>query len=198
MRGSSAEPWPVRAALEILDAEGFGAVTVRAVAERGGHTPMAVYRHVEDVEDLLRTVVRRVFEHWESHVYEVLEEPDPLSRLRRYAEIYAAYGNAHPRRYDVLFVLPHGIGTHRFPEGFGERAAGTFRILSDAVADALPAGAAERDDPAVVALRLWATVHGLVMLRRSGRFPDARAFERIYDGTVTHLLASLAGDRAPT
>lgn len=184
--------WPVRSALEILDEEGFSAVTLRAVAARADRTPMAVYRHVRDVEDLLRLLVRRVFEHWESRVHGLLEESDPLLRLQRYADVYAAYERDHPHRYDVLFVLPHGMGTRRFPDGFEERAASTFAILRDAVAE-VTAEASPDDDPVELALGLWATVHGLVMLRRSGRFPDDRVFEAFYRRTVTRLLGDLAG-----
>ncbi|MFW6206715.1 MAG: TetR/AcrR family transcriptional regulator [Gemmatimonadota bacterium] len=191
----AAQPWPVRAGLELLDEEGFEAVTVRAVAARAGRTPMAVYRHVEDVDDLLRRVVRLVFEHWESRVYGVLDVADPLRRLERYAHVYLSYAREHPNRYDVLFVLGHGIGTDRFPEGFGDEAASTFRILREAVAEARtsePAGEGPRDpSPDEVALGLWSTVHGLVMLRRSGRFPDERAFGRVFRGTVSRLLQAL-------
>lgn len=188
MKESSSRPWPIRTALEILDAEGFSAVGVRSVAARAGHTPMAVYRHVSDAAELLRRVVRQVFEHWESRVYPLLDEPDPVERLRRYAVVYADYERAHPHRYDVLFVLRHGIGTHRFPDGFRENAASTFRILSDAVAEAMNAGTLERDDPVEFALGCWATAHGLVMLRRSGRFPDAGSFERCYGRAIDRLL----------
>lgn len=184
--------WPVQSALEVLDEEGFSAVTLRAVAARAGHTPMAVYRHVRNVEDLLRRLVRRVFEHWESRVFGLLEENDPLVRLQRYAEVYATYERDHPHRYDVLFVLPHGMGTRRFPDGFEERAASTFALLRDAVAK-VAAEASRDDDPVELGLGLWATVHGLVMLRRSGRFPDDRVFEACYRRTVNRLLGDLAG-----
>lgn len=196
MTHSDEPSWPVRAALEILDEDGFRAVSVRAVAARAGRTPMAVYRHVEDVDDLSRVVVRQVFEHWESQVYGLLEEGDPVARLERYADLYAAYERDHPRRYDVLFVLRHGMGTHRFPDGFDERAASTFQILRDAVAEALAACVdAPHDDrdPVEVALGLWATAHGLVMLRRSGRFPDEGAFDDFYRRTVARLLENLTG-----
>lgn len=196
MKESNDPSWPVRSALDILDEKGFRAVTVRAVAAKAGHTPMAVYRHVEDLDELLRLVVRRVFEHWESRVYGLLDEADPVRRLRRYAELYAAYERAHPHRYDVLFVLPHGMGTHRFPDGFGERAASTFAILRDAVADAVTQGSRD-EDPVELALGFWATAHGLVMLRRSGRFPDDRVFDGYYRRTVARTLDGLVGSGDP-
>lgn len=181
-------PWPVAAGLEIVDEAGFDAVSVRAVAARAGYTPMAVYRHVSDVDELLRRVVRCVFEDWESRVYAVLDEPDPVARLRRYGEIYSEYGRVHTHRYDLLFVIPHGIGTHRFPKRPAEEGATTFRILEDAVREAMTSGILEEGDPSEVALGLWATAHGLVMLERSGRFPDPTAFEEFFRRTIDRLL----------
>jgi AcrR family transcriptional regulator len=48
------------AAEELLDREGAGAVTIRAVAEALGVSPMALYRHVGDKDDLLLALVDRL------------------------------------------------------------------------------------------------------------------------------------------
>lgn len=190
----AADSWPIECALEILDEEGFDAVTLRAVAARGDRTPMAVYRHLSDVDELLTVMVRRVFEHWESRVYTVTEVTDPVERLRAYAAVYRKYAERFPHRYDLLFVHRHGIGTHRFPDGFRDEPATTFRILRDAVAEAMEAGRLPDDDPVEVALMVWATAHGLVMIRRSGRFAGARdAFVRLYEWSLDRLLGSPAG-----
>ena len=43
----------VLAAIEIVEADGLDALTVRAVAKRLGSSPMSVYNHAEDRDDLL-------------------------------------------------------------------------------------------------------------------------------------------------
>lgn len=48
-------------ALALADAEGIGAVTMRAVARGLGVTPMALYRHVGDHEGLIDLLVDAVF-----------------------------------------------------------------------------------------------------------------------------------------
>src|ERR1700741_4335807 len=50
----------VAAAIEILDREGVDAVTIRRVAEACGLSPMGLYRHVRDKDDLLDRVVNAV------------------------------------------------------------------------------------------------------------------------------------------
>lgn len=50
----------VAAAVEIVDREGVDALTIRRVAEACGLSPMGVYRHVRDKDDLLDRVVDAV------------------------------------------------------------------------------------------------------------------------------------------
>lgn len=47
-------------ALALVDAEGLDALSSRAVAQRLGVTPMALYRHVRDMDDLLGEAVDRL------------------------------------------------------------------------------------------------------------------------------------------
>jgi len=50
----------VAAAIEILDRDGVDALTIRGVAEACGLSPMGVYRHVRDKDDLLDRAVDAV------------------------------------------------------------------------------------------------------------------------------------------
>ena len=50
----------VRGALALADAEGLEAVTIRRLAQEHGVTPMALYRHFREKEDLIDAVVDRL------------------------------------------------------------------------------------------------------------------------------------------
>lgn len=52
-------------AIAVGDAEGLEAITLRRLARELGVTPMALYRYVEDKEDLLSGVAGQVFEEFE-------------------------------------------------------------------------------------------------------------------------------------
>jgi AcrR family transcriptional regulator len=46
----------VRAAVEVIEADGVGALTMRRLAARLGCSPMALYRHVATKQDLIRAI----------------------------------------------------------------------------------------------------------------------------------------------
>src|ERR1700720_143924 len=50
----------VAAAIDIVDREGIDALTIRRVAKACGLSPMGLYRHVRDKDDLLDRVVDAV------------------------------------------------------------------------------------------------------------------------------------------
>jgi TetR/AcrR family transcriptional regulator, tetracycline repressor protein len=60
----------VGTAMALADAEGLGAVTLRRLAQHHGVTPMAMYRHFRDKEDILDALAERVLADV------VLPEPD--------------------------------------------------------------------------------------------------------------------------
>ena len=64
-RGSLSHERVVHAALELADAEGLEAVTMRAVAHRLECKPMSLYRHLADKEALLDAMVERLFAQFE-------------------------------------------------------------------------------------------------------------------------------------
>lgn len=53
----------IEAGLALLDCEGVGAVTMRAVAESLNVTPMALYNHVSSKDDLLRAIAADILDN---------------------------------------------------------------------------------------------------------------------------------------
>jgi AcrR family transcriptional regulator len=64
----------VDAALDVLDAEGLGAVTMRRVAEELGTGPASLYAHVTDKDEMVAAVLDRVISE--------IPIPDPIDPAR--------------------------------------------------------------------------------------------------------------------
>jgi AcrR family transcriptional regulator len=107
-------------AAEAVAAEGFDALTMRAVAARLGAVPMALYNHFATKEQLVDALLDRVLSRF---------EPEPATKdwaedFRRFARAHRRLLVAHPWAVAPLFTQPNpGMSSVRI----GEHALGILR-----------------------------------------------------------------------
>jgi AcrR family transcriptional regulator len=95
-------PAIVEASLAIADERGLAGLTMHAVAQRLGVTPMALYRHVDDKADLLDSVVEAL----------LTELPLPRAelpweqRLRGLGQAVRMLARRHPAIFPLLLQRP--------------------------------------------------------------------------------------------
>lgn len=172
------------AAHAVLSARGDeAAVTLRAVARQAGIAAQSCYLHFATRDDLLWALHEREFGALRAAL-ESAGTPDdtPLDRLRARCRAYAAYAEALPGSYGLLFG-GRGAAHH----AWGGRLPGepTSALWIDTVAECVDGGT----DPDVVAADLWAGLHGTIALRRSlPAFPWpgdlGTAIDRLIDALV--------------
>jgi AcrR family transcriptional regulator len=109
-KGSGRRGEVLEAALEIADARGLSAVTMRAVAARIGVTAMALYPHVRSKNDLLDGLVGRLLAE-----FAIPDQELPWQdRLRAIAYSMRDVACRHPSVVPLLFsrpaITPEGIG----------------------------------------------------------------------------------------
>ncbi len=149
----------VARALEIGTAEGLEAVSLRRLAHELGVTPMALYRHVRDKQDLINAMTEVV-----------LEEIDPTAGvrpdlpwtegLRLVIDNYKELLDARP------LALPLSIAYS------GDGPPSFWRVLEQLLAILLDAGFARRE--AIVLIRMISNLlAGYLLLLREGTSPDA-------------------------
>src|SRR5215210_7812840 len=125
-RGSLSREVILDAAEEVA-AQGFGALTMRAVAGRLGAVPMALYNHFATKDALVDALLDRVLGRFEP------EPPtgDWAEDLRRFARAHRRLLVRHPWAVAPLFTQPNpGVAAVRI----GEHALGILRAggLADA------------------------------------------------------------------
>lgn len=148
----------VARALEIGTSEGLDAVSLRRVASEFGVTPMALYRHVRDKQDLVNAMTEAVLEGFDLG--------DGLSasmswteRIRRAMLNYREQMDARP------LALPLSIAYN------GEGPVAFWRMLEDLLAILLDAGFGRRE--AVVLIRVLSNLlAGYLLLFRQGALSD--------------------------
>jgi AcrR family transcriptional regulator len=116
-------------AAEALAAQGFGAVTMRAVAAELGAVPMALYNHFATKDALVDALLDRVLGRFDPGP----ETGDWIEDLRRFAQVHRRVLQAHPWAVAPLFTQPNpGRSSVRIGElglrilrraGFGDKQA---------------------------------------------------------------------------
>jgi AcrR family transcriptional regulator len=160
-------------ALEQLERDGVAAFSLRAVSAAAGLTPMAVYRHFPNKDELLRAAGREAFATWQRRV-ESIRATDPLQWMRHAGRLYTQFALDEPARFDACFVLRTGV-ERRYPRDFRAGKSPAVASIVTRVQAAQAAGTLVSADPLEVAMIFWSQLHGLAMLHRSGRMSMPRA-----------------------
>ncbi len=137
------------------------AVSIRAIADAVGVTPPSIYMHFADKDELFVAVCDARFEQLARLSTEsAAGATSAVDELRRRGEAYIRFGLENPEQYRVLF-----LGAEATSVSVEEIAKwACLADLIDAVRRAIDDGAIAAEDPFIVALGLWAAVHGLVSL----------------------------------
>ena len=149
----------VARALEIGTAEGLEAVSLRRLAHELGVTPMALYRHVRDKQDLINAMAEAVLEGIDATVG-FRPEMTWSERMRMAINNYKEQIDARP-----LF-LPLSIAYD------GEGPPSFWKVLEDLLAILLEAGFGRRQ--AIVLIRMISNLlAGYLLLLQEGAPSDA-------------------------
>jgi AcrR family transcriptional regulator len=104
----------VEAALELVDAEGVDALTMRRLGQELGVEGMALYTHVRSKADLLSAVADRMLSELD------LPDPPPATwqdRIRAVVMAWAGLQDRHPRAFTLIYrARPTNTGIVRAAE----------------------------------------------------------------------------------
>ena len=173
------------------------AVSIRAIADAVGVTPPSIYLHFADKDELFLAVCDARFDQLARLSTEAAAEATgALDEIRRRGEAYIRFGLDNPEQYRVLF-LDSGDDAG----GVGMEEIAKWACLSDlidAIRRAQEDGSVAGDDPFLVAIGLWAAVHGLVslLITKPGMPwpPRDELIDYVLTTAVTGLLPRPASD----
>jgi len=155
----------------IAEREGWGAVTIRRLAEEIEYSQPVLYSHFENREAIVAAVALEGFRELAS----ALRQAARASTVRQdvllgVARAYLAFALQQPALYEAMFTMPTGL---RFAE------ADTKPELKDCFAALAAVVAPSRSDVEVATETFWAALHGLAELEHSGRIRPGMREERV-------------------
>ncbi|MEO8701692.1 MAG: TetR/AcrR family transcriptional regulator [Kofleriaceae bacterium] len=175
---------------------GHAGVTMRALAEDLGCSPMTPYRYFRDKDEILDEVRLAAIEAFVvAQERAFARERAPLRRLRTMARAYVAYAVDHPDQYRVMFQVEYQADRPPTPEHVALQLRG-WKPMRDTFAEAIERGELA-GDPDEVAHICWASLHGLVTLHLAGKLRLGRALDSLVDPVIDHLIAGAASNSRP-
>jgi AcrR family transcriptional regulator len=159
----------VTAGINILVKEGTAGLTLRKVARKAGVSHAAPYAHFSDKQALIAAISTEGFKH----LYDAMDkaitpfEGDPLKQLVTGAWAYVQFGVSDPDHFKVTFsgVLER----ERDYPAFVEISHKTFGRVVSIVNDCQRAEVLCKGSPELLAVSIWAQLHGLVSLLIEGQ-----------------------------
>jgi AcrR family transcriptional regulator len=174
------------AALELIEKEGAGALSLRAVARRAVVSTAAPYRHFPSREALLAAVAEEGYRLLGEDLKRTIAEhgDTPGRRLGECGVAYVRFAATHPSLYQVM--LSPELADRSAHPSLEAAEEDTRQLLLGAVHDLQEAGMLGSRDPNELALSAWSSVHGLASLITRGYVAPERAEE--FARSVAHWV----------
>ena len=186
----------LNASVNLLREGGVEALSLRAVARAAGVSQTAPYRHFKDRRALVAGVAQAAFARMGTAIERAVKGGEPgLPALRRGIAAYVRFAQKHAAEYRVMFG-PELARRDDLPE-LNETALSVFGLLREGIDRLQQGGALGEGDPSLMAISVWATLHGLVMLSLDGQAAvTGRSVDSLAEAATGLLLAGM-GAREP-
>jgi AcrR family transcriptional regulator len=184
----------LRAAAEIVEAEGAAALSMREVARRIGYTVGALYLVFTNLDDLtVHLNERTVIELRQSLERIRGKNEDPRHNLRLLVAAYLGFALLHTARWRLVFEhrLPVGQAA---PPTYSRHTAAIFALVAEHLR---ACGIAEQGEALdEISTALWSGVHGACMLAVTGKLQvgTQASVQRLFDILLDRFLPPIRKD----
>ena len=182
----------IAVAIELYLQGGLKAITMRRIARELKLTPMALYRHFKNKQEVLATIIDEGFRVFGSYQYRALEGKTSVERLLLAGDAFVDFTLKEPHFFKVIFMAPDIIASAQVPEDIASRARATYQFLVDRVGEGMRDGFLRPAEPEKVAKTIWGLSHGLASLYLGQMLEaDAAGFREIFMDSFRNLAGGL-------
>lgn len=179
----------IQAALREAKQGGPEAISIKALTQKLGVSQPAPYRHFADREALLVAVAAEAFRQFSAELHRAIDRPSKRSKLSRFARAMLDFGLRRNGIFRLMFAS-RVIAAASDDSELHAAARATFALLVDALEAPAVGLLRERQ-----ALKIWASLHGVVMLAEQGLFTGQMAGttrEDLVEDIVTEAKLALS------
>jgi AcrR family transcriptional regulator len=175
-----------RVAEALFARHGVEGVTMRQIAAELAWSPTTAYRYFKNKEEILVAVRAAAFNRFCGVIEAATRSnSDPRKSARAVGTAYVDFALANPAAYRMMFDISQAEATSH--QEFADALARARRSMVAYVAPLIHGGIL-RGDAQAMGQMLWASAHGLVMLRLSGIVTDDAELRRLHETTMSALV----------
>jgi AcrR family transcriptional regulator len=156
------------AARQIVIRDGYGALSMRRIADAIEYSPAAIYQYFENRDAIATAISREGFAALVAAFQPASTIADPRARLTAVARSYVQFGLGNPEQYRLMFMedpkITKAALTYDEVDDPGVQA---YAAIAGAIRHYLELRGKSASDERVTALAdaLWCTIHGIVSLK---------------------------------
>jgi AcrR family transcriptional regulator len=186
------------AARTIVQRDGFGALTVRKIADAIEYAPGTLYLYFENRDAIARALSSEGFSELLQAFAPTERIADPLARLEAIGRAYVRFGMENPETYRLIFMENPQLTTAVFEGAGGEPGQRAYRALVDPLEELEHAGRLlPGADVQALADTLWSLVHGIVSLKLTCPGFPVTPVEPLLDTALRTFLDGLVRPAPP-
>ena len=157
-------------ARDLLADQGPGQLTLRSVAKSVGVTPMALYKHFENKEDLLLELLKQGFRTFDSYMASSDTGSTAENRLFLMIDGFWEFAVQEGAYFELIFLSGHGLDGTRRRKDIRDFRAPIFRRLVKLTQECIEEGYLADRGKREMAVTLLAQAIGVAAMYRSRLF----------------------------
>ena len=165
-------------AMQMIEANRPGLLSLRRLAKEVGVTPSAVYNHFSDKSALMLAIKIRLYEEINQYFEERVDAAaDPEAALLASCLAYYHFSQQYPAHFHILFssTLPMDWSTPQTVETSCRSIVRTRKLVFEIYQKyQIPCS---EEEVVNTTLLIWSQLHGIVALKRSGSIKAAVAYQ---------------------
>jgi len=167
-------------------------LTLKVLSDATNTSRSAIYRHFENKDALIETMIERGFEVCDAKISSILKDTKtPLvDRFYFAGKAYIESAQENPNLYRLMFGKKYAHIREEIINLKDDDCHG-FGALKLAILEGQENGLLKKEDNYHQAIVIWASFHGLASLMIDGFMDIEEIYEKIYDDMFSSLLSSI-------
>jgi AcrR family transcriptional regulator len=187
-KNSSKKDVIIEKASKLFREKGFGASSMRDLAEQVGVEAASLYNHIQSKSDILQAICFKVANEFIAHLDAVEASPEPV--LKKMERIIRFHIRMMLEQYEFVYISDHEW--RHLPEPYLSNFLNQRRNYRKSLADIIDKGIAKDEirkiDPYVAVLTILSAISGIESWQRSRKNVSAETLE---SSMVTYLIEGL-------